>query len=118
MKKLKGIARRRKRIRKKIIGTKERPRLSVARSNKNIYTQLIDDLKGQTMLSISTASPEVKKAVKYGGNIKAAKALGESLAKRAKEKGITKAVFDRSGRLYHGRIKALAEAARKGGLLF
>jgi len=118
MKKLKGIARRRKRIRKKIVGTKERPRLSIARSNQNLYTQLIDDLNGRTLLSLSTASPDVKKAVKYGGNVKAAKALGESLAKQAKEKGITKVVFDRSGRLYHGRIKALAEAARKGGLLF
>lgn len=118
MKKLRGRDRRRKRIRKKIMGTDKRPRLSVSRSHKNIYAQLVDDIKGRTLLYLSTTSPELKKSIKYGGNVKAASILGEELAKQAKTKGITKIVFDRSGNLYHGRVKALAEAARKEGLLF
>ena len=118
MKKLKGIERRKRRIRKKIIGTDMRPRLNVHRSHKNIYVQLIDDIKGSTLLALSTNSPDFKKSIKYGGNVKSALALGDMLAKKALSKGIERIVFDRAGHLYHGRIKALAEAARKGGLLF
>ena len=118
MKKLRGRERRRKRIRKKIIGTDKRPRLSISRSHKNIYAQLVDDIKGRTLLSLSTVSPELKKSIKYGGNVKAASVLGEELARQAKTQGIAKIVFDRAGYLYHGRIKALAESARKGGLTF
>ena len=118
MKKLKGIERRRKRIRKKIIGTEARPRMNVTRSNKNISIQLIDDMKQHTLLSLSTRDAEFKKSVRYGGNVKAASALGTELAKKAALKGINKVVFDRAGYPYHGRIKTLADAARKGGLSF
>lgn len=118
MKRLKGRELRRKRIKRDLIGTEAKPRLSVYRSNKNLYAQLIDDIRGCTVLFLSTGSPEMKKGVKYGGNVKAASVLGEELAKKAKSKGITKITFDRSGYLYHGRVKALAEAARKGGLSF
>jgi len=106
-----------KRIRKKITGTKERPRLSVYRSLKNIYAQLIDDENNTTILTCSTQQKELKEKVK-GNNINAATLLGELIAKGAKDKGIEKVVFDRGGYLYHGRIKAVAEAARKGGLKF
>lgn len=105
------------RIRKKMLGTSERPRLSVYRSLNHIYVQVIDDLKGQTLVSASSA--EGKKGERHGGgNVAAAKAIGKSIAERAKAKGITKVVFDRGGYLYHGRIKALADAAREGGLQF
>lgn len=116
---LRGRARRRKIIRKKIIGTQERPRLSVYRSLKNLYAQVIDDIAGKTVLSISTATPELKvKLKKDAGNVKGAAVLGSAVAEACKKKGVTKVVFDRAGYLYHGRIKALAEAARKGGLEF
>lgn len=118
MKKIKGIARRKKRIRRKISGTSVRPRLSVHRSNKNFYVQLVDDMKGETLLSISTTNPDLKKSLAYGGNAKAASVLGEALANKAKAKGISKVVFDRAGYKYHGRVKALADAARKGGISF
>ena len=118
MKRLRGRLRRKKRIRRHIIGTSRRPRLSIYRSHKNFYVQLVDDIKGHTVLSLSTASPKLKGVFKYGGNVKAASALGEELAKKAKAGGITKIVFDRSGYIYHGRIKALAEAVRKGGFTF
>ena len=108
---------RHKRIRKKIAGTKERPRLSVYRSLKNIYAQLIDDENNTTLLTCSTQQKELKEKVK-ANNINAAALLGELVAKGAKEKGIESVVFDRGGYLYHGRIKAVAEAARKGGLKF
>jgi len=108
---------RHKRIRKKIAGTKEKPRLSVYRSLKNIYAQLIDDENHTTILTISTQQKELKEKVK-ANNINAAALLGDSIAKRAKDKGIESVVFDRGGYLYHGRIKAVAEAARKGGLKF
>jgi len=108
---------RHKRIRKKIIGTKEKPRLTVYKSLKNIYAQLIDDENDVTLLSCSTNNKELKEK-KLSRNVKSAVVLGEMLAKQAKEKGIEQIVFDRSGYLYHGRIKALAEAARKGGLKF
>ncbi len=105
------------RIRKKVLGTSERPRLNVYRSLNHIYVQLVDDLKGQTVVSASTA--EGKKSDRpTGGNVAAAKAIGKAIAERAKAKGIEKVVFDRGGYLYHGRIKALADAAREGGLQF
>lgn len=104
------------RIRKRIAGTTDRPRLNVYRSLKNLYAQIIDDVGMRTLLSVSTQDDDIKKACKYGGNIKAAGLLGQILAKRAKEKGITKVVFDRGGYIYHGRVKALAEEARKAGL--
>jgi large subunit ribosomal protein L18 len=108
--------RRRNHVRRAITGTPERPRLTVFRSSKHIYAQLIDDLAGVTLASASSQTPDVKKAVAYGGNIKAAKAVGENLAAAAKEKGIGLAAFDRGHYKFHGRIKALAEAANAAGL--
>jgi len=105
---------RKRRIRAKVEGTVERPRLSVFRSNKNLYAQLVDDTKGHTLVSASTLDEEVKGGSSIGG----AKTLGMMLAKRALAKKISQIVFDRSGYLYHGRIKALADAAREGGLKF
>ena len=107
--------RRHKRIRAKISGTAARPRLDVFRSNANIYAQIIDDENGVTLLSASTLDKEFNG---YGGNREAAKAVGEMIAKKAAEKGITEVVFDRGGYVYHGRVQALAEAAREGGLKF
>ena len=104
------------RIRKKLLGTAERPRLNVYRSLNHIYVQLVDDLKGQTLVAASTV--EGKGEHRTGGNVAAAKAVGKVIADRAKAKGIDKVVFDRGGYLYHGRIKALADAAREGGLQF
>lgn len=106
------------RVRKKIFGNAERPRLSVYRSLKNIYAQLIDDMNGKTLISISTRDTKLKNKLKYGGNTQAAVLLGQILAEVAKTKGITKVIFDRGGYSYCGRIKALADAARKGGLVF
>ena len=105
------------RIRKKLLGTSERPRLNVYRSLNHIYVQVVDDLKGQTLVSASTAEGK-KGDRRTGGNVAAAKAIGKTIAERAKAKGIDKVVFDRGGYLYHGRIKALADAAREGGLKF
>ena len=117
--KIEGRERRRKIIRKKVIGTIERPRLSVRRSLSHMYAQIIDDAAGRTLLSLSTLSPEVReKSKKDSGNIKGASLLGAAIAERSKKAGVTKVVFDRAGYLYHGRVKALAEAARKGGLQF
>jgi large subunit ribosomal protein L18 len=110
--------RRRMHVRRNITGTAERPRLSVFRSSKHIYAQLIDDLQGVTLASAGTTQETVRKAQPYGGNIKAAALVGQQLAEVAKEKGITKAAFDRGHYRYHGRVKALADAARKGGLQF
>jgi large subunit ribosomal protein L18 len=110
--------RRRLHVRSKIVGTPERPRLTVFRSSKHIYAQLIDDLAGQTLAAASSAGKEVKKATPYGGNVKAAEAVGKALAEAAKGKGITMAAFDRGHYRFHGRVKALADAARKGGLKF
>jgi large subunit ribosomal protein L18 len=107
---------RKKRIRAKIEGTVERPRLSVFRSNKALYAQLVDDVKGHTLVAASTQDEEVKG--KAGASIDGAKTLGMMLAKRALAKKISTIVFDRSGYIYHGRIKALADAAREGGLKF
>jgi large subunit ribosomal protein L18 len=108
--------RRRRHVRKKIVGTVERPRLTVFRSSKHIYAQLIDDLKGITLVAASSKAK--KGSTSYGGNVKAAAAVGDQLAKSAVGKGITKAAFDRGHYRFHGRVKALAEAARKGGLQF
>lgn len=102
------------RIRAKIQGTPERPRLNVYRSLNHIYAQVIDDIQGATLASASTVTAKIK----TGGNVAAAKEVGKLVAERAKEKGIVKVVFDRGGYLYHGRIKALADAAREAGLEF
>ena len=105
------------RIRKKMQGTAERPRLNVYRSTNHIYVQVIDDLHGKTLVSASTI--EGKKDEKgTGGNVAAAKAIGKTIAERAKAKGVTKVIFDRGGYIYHGRVKALADAAREAGLQF
>ena len=106
--------RRHVRVRQKISGTAECPRLNVFRSNANIQAQIIDDVKGVTLVSASSMQLKLEK----GGNIEAAKAVGTELAKRALEKNITTVIFDRGGYIYHGRVKALAEAAREAGLEF
>jgi large subunit ribosomal protein L18 len=110
--------RRKKRVRKRIFGTPERPRLSVFKSAKHIYAQIIDDVHSQTLVSASTLDPEIRESIKYGGNIEAAKRVGALVGKRALEKGIKTVVFDRNGFLYHGRVKALADSAREVGLKF
>ena len=108
--------RRRRHVRRGITGTAQRPRLSVFRSNLHIYAQLIDDLSGVTLAAASSLAPEVKPNVKHGGNVKAATAVGAELARAAVGKGITKAAFDRGHYKFHGRVKALAEAANEAGL--
>ena len=107
--------RRRHHVRNKIVGTPERPRLSVFRSSKHIYAQLIDDLAGTTLASVGTPT---KADAPYGGNVKAATVIGRKIADAAKAQGITKVAFDRGHYRYHGRVKALADAAREGGLQF
>jgi len=109
---------RKKRIQVRIKGTKQRPRLVVRRSLRNIFAQIVDDETGKTLFSLSTLDKEVQKKFSCGGNVKAALYMGDTFAKKAKEKGITKVVFDRCGYIYHGRIKAFADACRKGGLEF
>jgi large subunit ribosomal protein L18 len=114
-------ARRTATVRRKVklaAGTSGRARLSVFRSSKHIYAQLIDDAKGQTLVSASSMEKATREGAKTGANIAAAKAVGKMIAERAKEKGIKDVVFDRGGYLYHGRVKALADAAREGGLNF
>jgi large subunit ribosomal protein L18 len=110
------------RIRKRMQGTPERPRLNVYRSLNHIYAQIIDDLHGKTLVSASTAENDKaegkKEARRTGGNVAAAKSVGKSIAERAKAQGVSKVVFDRGGYLYHGRVKALADAAREAGLQF
>ena len=106
------LHRRHRRIRAKVIGTKERPRLSVFRSNQHIYVQLIDDSKGQTLASFDD------RKIKKGKKVEKAKEIGLAIAKKALEKKIKKAVFDRGGYKYHGQVKAVAEGAREGGLVF
>ena len=109
------------RIRKKMTGTAQKPRLSVFRSVSHIYVQVIDDMSGQTLASASTVDAKVKGKMSKGvagGNIKGAELIGTTIAERLKEKGITKVVFDRNGFLYHGRVRAIAEAARSAGLEF
>jgi len=106
------------RIRKKVRGTPERPRLVVFKSLNHIYVQVVDDLSGKTIASASTLDKECKSKIKKGGNIEAAKVVGEAIARKLAERGTLSIVFDRGGYLYHGRVKALAEAARAGGLKF
>ena len=106
------------RIRKRLEGSEDRPRLNIYRSLNHIYAQVIDDGNGVTLVSASTASGKPAKSKKAGGNLASAKEIGKLIAERAKEKGIKQVVFDRGGYLYHGRIKALAEAARAAGLEF
>ena len=106
------------RIRKRIHGTSERPRLNVYRSLAHIYAQIIDDKKGITLASASTVDKEIRAQNKSGGNTASAKLVGTEIAKRAKSQGIETVVYDRGGYRYHGRVKALAEAARKAGLKF
>lgn len=108
--------RRHLRVRKKISGTPERPRLSVYRSEKNIYAQIIDDVNSVTLVSASSLDKSID--IKNGGNKEAAKLIGELIAKKALEKGISEVVFDRGGYVYHGRVQSLAEAAREAGLKF
>ena len=108
-----------RRIRRKLSGTAERPRLAVFRSVKHIYAQIIDDAVGHTLAAASSNEKgDAKSGTKSGGNVAGAKAVGKLLAQRAQEKGVKTVVFDRGGYLYHGRVKALAEAAREGGLKF
>ena len=111
----KARLKRHKRVRSKISGTAERPRLNVFRSNTNIYAQIIDDINGVTLASASSLDKEI---TGNGGNKEAAKEVGKLAAKRALDKGITEVVFDRGGYVYHGRVKELAEGAREGGLKF
>ena len=105
-------------IRKTLVGTEERPRLSVFRSDKHITAQIIDDYAGKTLVSASSLQKDVRGELVNGGNIKAAEIVGKAIADKAKAAGITAVAFDRNGRRYHGRIKALADAARSGGLQF
>ncbi|MDR4508848.1 MAG: 50S ribosomal protein L18 [Candidatus Brocadiaceae bacterium] len=116
--KLRKKIRRHKRIRKKVFGTSERPRLSVYRSLKHIYCQIIDDVEGKTLVAVSTRSKDIFSQIKYGGNISAAEMIGQKIAEEAIKKGITKVVFDKGGNKFHGRVKALAESARKHNLNF
>jgi len=109
---------RHKGIRKRVFGVKEKPRLSVYRSSKNIYCQLIDDTTGRTLASASTLIKDIKDRLPYGGNIEAAKLVGQKIAEEAAKIGITRVVFDRSGYKYHGRVKALADSARESNLVF
>lgn len=110
--------RRRARVRKTVQGRGDRPRLCVFRSARHIYAQVISDEEGRTLLAVSTLSREIRESVSHGGNTAAAKAVGELVAKRCLEKSIPEVVFDRNGFLYHGRVRALADAAREAGLRF
>jgi len=112
------LQRRRWRIRKKIFGTKDRPRMSVKFTGKNIYVQFIDDAAGHTLAAVSTLSKDLPEPNKLAANVKSAEFIGEISAKVALSKGIKTVVFDRSGAKYHGKVKALADAARKAGLVF
>ena len=110
--------RRHYRLRRKVNGTSERPRLAVFRSLKHIYVQVIDDIEQRTLVAASTLEPTVRGSLKTGGDIEAAKAVGRLVAERAKEKGVSRVVFDRGGFAYHGRVASLADAAREAGLEF
>lgn len=113
-----GRIKRHYRIRRSVSGTKDKPRLSVHRSHKNLYVQFIDDMANATLLSLSTNDKVFKKECAWGGNIEAAKKLGVYISREAKKKGIEQVVFDRGGYMYHGRIKVLADSARESGLKF
>ncbi len=110
--------RRHSRVRRKVLGTSERPRLAVYRSNQHIYAQLIDDTQQHTLVAASTLDPDLKKDIETGSNCEASSQVGKLIAERSLEKGIKQVVFDRGGNLYHGRVKALADAAREAGLEF
>ena len=110
--------RRQERVRKKVVGTDARPRVCVFRSNKHIYAQVISDNQGKTLAAVSTLSGELAEAIKQSKGVDTAKQVGLALAKVCKEKNITQVVFDRNGFLYHGRVKAVADGAREGGLDF
>ncbi|MDA0737928.1 MAG: 50S ribosomal protein L18 [Nitrospirae bacterium] len=112
------FVRRKARVRKKISGIAGRPRLNVFRSNAHIYAQIIDDVEGRTLVSASSREKFIQDAVSTGGSKEAAKAVGKTLAERAKAANVTAVVFDRGGRLFHGRVKALADASREEGLKF
>lgn len=114
----KRLSRRKRGIRKNLSGSPERPRLSVFRSSKHIYAQVIDDLAGRTLVAVGSTHDGVLGDLKHGGNIAAAKLVGKAIAERARAIGISAVAFDRGGRKYHGRVKALADAAREGGLKF
>lgn len=120
MKNRKEVARekRKRRVRSRVEGTSERPRLNIFRSLKHIYAQVIMDGAGKTLVSASSLSPELKESSGYTGNVESAKRVGDLIAKKCLALGVQTVVFDRSGYLYHGRVKALAEAARAGGLIF
>ncbi len=113
-----GLKRRERRVRSKIVGTAERPRLSVHRTNSNIYAQVIDDVDGKTICTASTLDSEFRATGKLGSNREAAEFVGTLIGKRAVEKGVSEVTFDRGGRIYHGRVKALADGARNAGLKF
>ena len=113
-----SVRRRHRRVRRKVIGTAERPRLAVFRSNQHIYVQVIDDNQQHTLAAASTLEPTLKSELKTGATCDASVEVGKLIAQRAIEKGISKVVFDRGGNIYHGRVKALAEAAREAGLDF
>ena len=117
-KKQAGLRRRHRRVRGKVSGTAARPRLCVTRSNSNIYVQFVDDVEGKTLLGVSTLGADFKATGKNGANVEGAKELGAIAGKKAVEAGITTIVFDRGGNLYHGRVQALADAAREAGLVF
>ncbi|OGK80147.1 MAG: 50S ribosomal protein L18 [Candidatus Rokubacteria bacterium GWC2_70_16] len=106
------------RIRRAVRGTPARPRLTVFRSLHHIYAQIVDDVSGRTLVAVDSRAPEFREKMKSGGNVAAAKLVGELLAQRARAKGVSAVVFDRGGYQYHGRVKALADAARAGGLTF
>jgi large subunit ribosomal protein L18 len=106
------------RVRRKVQGSQERPRLCVFRSARHIYAQIIEDTTGTTLVSVSTVTKDLSGDLKVGGNVEAAKLIGKKIAERALAKNITQVVFDRNGFLYHGRVKALADAAREAGLSF
>ena len=112
------LLRRKHHVRKMVFGTPQRPRLSVYRSSKHIYVQLIDDYAGKTLAAVATTTGDVRGELKNGGNLAAAKKAGAAIAQKAKQIGVTTVAFDRGGRTYHGRVKALADAAREGGLKF
>lgn len=116
--KARQLERRRLRVRKKVTGTAERPRLRVFRSDKHISAQVIDDMAGRTLAAASSTSKQIRGDLRNGGNIVAAALVGKAIAERAKAAGVAKVAFDRGGRQYHGRVKALADAARKAGLQF
>ena len=117
-KKAKRLERRKWSVRNNIFGDAERPRLSVYRSGKHIYAQIINDTDGKTLVAAGTTDAKVRGDLKHGANVAAAKAVGKAIAERGKAAGISLVAFDRGGRAYHGRIKALADAAREGGLKF